>query len=137
MSIPSSSARRRNAPNLISPLQRAHGFGVRPASCSATKSSITVAANSSDRSTISNGIPAIRATSAASARAAGPQHPCSTPSRCTRFMCEPTTSYPCSLSRHAATDESTPPDIATSTEGMHGGYRAGRRISPAGILGPA
>ena len=30
MSIPSSSARRRNAPNLISPLQRAQGFGVRP-----------------------------------------------------------------------------------------------------------
>ena len=38
MSTPSSSARRRNAPNLISPLHRAHGFGVRPASCSATKS---------------------------------------------------------------------------------------------------
>ncbi len=32
-------------------------------------------------------------------------------------MCEPTTSYPCSCSRHAATDESTPPDIATSTDG--------------------
>jgi len=31
-------------------------------------------------------------------------------------MCEPNTSYPCSRSRHAATDESTPPDIATSTE---------------------
>ena len=31
-------------------------------------------------------------------------------------MCEPTTSYPCSLSRQAATDESTPPDIATSTD---------------------
>ena len=36
--MPSSSARRRNAPNLISPLHRAHGFGVRPAACSATKS---------------------------------------------------------------------------------------------------
>ena len=36
--MPSSSARRRNAPNLISPLHRAHGFGVRPAPCSATKS---------------------------------------------------------------------------------------------------
>ena len=33
-------------------------------------------------------------------------------------MCEPTTSYPCSCSRHAATEESTPPDIATSTDGM-------------------
>ena len=31
-------------------------------------------------------------------------------------MCEPMTSYPCSWSRHAATEESTPPDIATSTD---------------------
>jgi hypothetical protein len=31
-------------------------------------------------------------------------------------MWEPTTSYPCSSRRQAATDESTPPDIATSTE---------------------
>src|SRR3954464_7900129 len=31
------------------------------------------------------------------------------------FMVAPTTSYPCSTSSAAATDESTPPDIATST----------------------
>ena len=83
MSIPSSSARRRNAPNLISPLHRAHGFGVRPASCSAAKSASTVRSNSSVRSQISNGNPAILAVSAASRRALGPQHPWSTPSRCT------------------------------------------------------
>src|SRR6476661_8995368 len=116
--MPSSSARRRNAPNLISPLHRAQGLGVRPEVCSATKSSITAVSKASVRSQISNGNPAIAATAAASARAAGPQHPCSTPSRCTRDMCEPTTSYPCSCRRHAATDESTPPDIATSTDDM-------------------
>ena len=127
MSIPSSSARRRNAPNLISPLQRAHGFGVRPASCSAAKSASTARSNSSVRSQISNGNPAIRAVSAASRRALGPQQPWSTPSRCTSRMCEPSTSKPCSCSRHAATEESTPPDIATSTDGMRGGYQRPRR----------
>src|SRR5262249_40954851 len=94
----------------------AQGWGVRPAACSQTKSAIAAVSNASVRSQTSNGNPAIRATSAASRRADGPQQPCSTPSRCTRRMCEPTTSYPCSRRRHAATDESTPPDIATRTE---------------------
>src|SRR5206468_6029066 len=39
--------------------------------------------------------------------------------------CEPSTSYPCSCRRHAATDESTPPDIATRTDGIPTGYRGG------------
>ena len=38
-------------------------------------------------------------------------------------MCDPSTSYPCSWSRQAATEESTPPDIATSTDGMRRGYQ--------------
>src|SRR5206468_6742184 len=97
----------------------------RPAPCSATKSAITVRSTASVRSQISKGNPAIRATSAASRRADGPQHPCSTPFRCTSDMCEPSTSYPCSCRRHAATDESTPPDIATRMDGIPTGYRGG------------
>ena len=75
----------------------------------------------------------MRAVSAASRRADGPQHPCSTPSRCTSDRCEPRTSYPCSCRRHAATDESTPPDIATRTDGILTGYRGGAP-EPAGNL---
>ena len=39
---PSASARSRTAANLIFSLQRTHGFGVRPAAYSATKSSTTL-----------------------------------------------------------------------------------------------
>ena len=49
-SAPSAMARSRTAANLMRSLQRTHGFGVRPAAYSATKSSITSAANCSDRS---------------------------------------------------------------------------------------
>ncbi len=74
-------------------LQRAQGFGVRPASCSAKKSAKTVSANDSDMSTTSKANPPMRATASASARALGPQHPWSTPSaKCTSFMWEPSTS---------------------------------------------
>ena len=97
-------------------LHRTQGFGVRPAACSEKKSASTVSSKVSDMSTASKANPAIRATSAASRRALGPQQPCSRPSRCASRMCEPSTSKPCSCSRHAATDESTPPDMATSTE---------------------
>src|ERR1035437_1212616 len=41
----------------------------------------------------------------------------SAPSLCS-FMVAPTTSYPSRTSMAAATDESTPPDIATSTRGF-------------------
>ena len=54
-------------------------------------------------------------------------------------MCEPTTSYPCSSSRHAATEESTPPDIATSTDpfdDMREMLRGACSDVAAGILGP-
>src|SRR5256885_2385491 len=68
--MPSSSARRRNAPNLIRPLHRVHGFGVRPASCSATKSPMTSASNSSERLQISKGHPPMRAIEAAEGAAA-------------------------------------------------------------------
>jgi hypothetical protein len=54
-------------------------------------------------------------------------------------MWEPTTSYPCSASRHAATEESTPPDIATNTDGMAARLPcrlANLRARPARIVAP-
>src|SRR5581483_4818361 len=117
-STPSRSARARKAPNLTCSLQRTHGFGVRPARCSSKKSESTVSSKISLMSTTSKGKPAMRATVLASSRARGPQHPWSTPppGRWSSRRCDPITSYPCSSNRHADTDESTPPDIATRTE---------------------
>src|SRR5439155_403689 len=98
-------------------LHRTQGLGVRPARCSAKKSASTVRENRSLMSTTSNSNPTSSATARASDSACGPQHPWSTPSRCTSFRCDPRTRYPCSCSSAAATEESTPPLIATRTEG--------------------
>ena len=110
--MPSSSARRRNAPNLISPLHVRTGSGCARPVLVHEPGDHRLGELARIVRDLEREPGDARHRLGVGARR-GPQHPCSTPSRCTRCMCEPNTSYPWSASRHAATDESTPPDIAT------------------------
>src|SRR4029077_18806352 len=63
-------------------------------------------------------MPITSATAAASTRSAREVQYSSVSSSSQFFMNRPTTSKPCCLSSHAATDESTPPDMPTTTRSL-------------------
>ena len=102
---------------MIRLLQCTHGFGVRPRTYSATKSSIT-SPNASARFSTYSGTSSVSAARRASEASCGVQHPrdaSADAAAVPRHMNTPVTSYPSSLSSAAATAESTPPLIATIT----------------------
>ena len=65
-------------------------------------------------------MPITSATEAASTRSARDVQYSSVSSSSQFFMNRPTTSKPCCFSSHAATDESTPPDMPTITRALRG-----------------
>src|SRR5215211_5712174 len=99
-----------------SPLQRTHGFGVRPAACSATKSSTTPDSKSSRRSSVTCGRPSECASARALATDSGEQHErAPSPSGSAQSSSVTAiTSCPASRAASAATALSTPPLMATS-----------------------
>src|SRR5882762_10234292 len=87
-------------------------------------------------------MPSVCATARASAIAPGPQHLSSArvmQSCGQTFIVTPTTSYPCCLSRWAATEESTPPLIPITTRFLDMASRQDTRIAeevePRGAAG--
>src|SRR3954468_10261282 len=105
----------RNALNLISALQSTSGFGVRPAAYSRRNSANTRSLYSAEKLTASSSMPMTSAAAAASIRSWRVEQYSSVSSSSQFFMKRPTTSYPSRLRSSAATDESTPPDIPTTT----------------------
>src|SRR5690606_13882480 len=112
---PSFSAWSRNALNLISALHSTSGFGVRPAEYSRRNSANTRSRYSAAKLTASMSTPITSAALAASIRSWRVEQYSPSSSSSQFFMNRPTTSKPRCLSSHAATDESTPPDMPTTT----------------------
>ena len=115
MSAPSPIAWSRNARNLISALHSTSGFGVRPAWYSARKVEKTLSLYSAAKFTWSISMPIRSATDTASTRSSRELQYSSVSSSSQFFMNTPTTFQPARLSSSAATDESTPPDMPTTT----------------------
>src|SRR5579863_1213876 len=105
----------RNALNLISALQSTSGFGVRPAEYSRRNSANTRSLYSAAKLTASTSMPIKSATETTSIQSCRVEQYSLSSSSSQFFMKRPTTSYPCSLRSHAVTDESTPPDMPTTT----------------------
>src|SRR5512134_3442795 len=114
-SAPRPSAWSRKALNLISALHSTSGFGVRPAWYSARNRLNTRSRYSLLKFTASSGMPMMSATEAASIRSWRELQYSSSSSSSQFFMNRPTTSQPWRLSSSAATEESTPPDMPTTT----------------------
>src|SRR5690606_13423994 len=114
-SAPSDMAWSRKALNLISALQRMSGLGVRPAECSRRNSAKTRSLYSSAELTASISTPIRSATLAASSQSCRVEQYSESSSSSQFFMNRPTTSYPCCFSSQALTEESTPPDMPTTT----------------------
>src|SRR5436190_6293573 len=112
---PRSIAWSRNALNLISALQSTSGFGVRPAWYSRRNSANTRSLYSAEKLTASSGMSMTSAAAAASMKSCRVEQYSSVSSSSQFFMKRPTTSYPWRFKSSAATDESTPPDIPTTT----------------------
>src|SRR5579859_7177731 len=105
----------RNALNLISALHSTSGFGVRPAAYSRRNSANTRSLCSAEKLTASSSMPMTSAAAAASMRSCRVEQYSSPSSSSQFFMKRPTTSCPARLRSSAATEESTPPDIPTTT----------------------
>src|SRR5690606_30379069 len=112
---PSFRAWSRNALNLISALHSTSGFGVRPAEYSRRNSANTRSRYSAAKLTASMSTPITSAALAASIRSCRVEQYSPSSSSSQFFMNRPTTSKPRCLSSQAATDESTPPDMPTTT----------------------
>src|SRR5580765_1726368 len=105
----------RNALNLISALHSTSGLGVRPAEYSRRNSANTRSLYSAEKFTASRSTPMTSAAAAASIRSCRVEQYSSSSSSSQFFMKRPTTSQPARLRSSAATDESTPPDMPTTT----------------------
>src|SRR5690606_6642515 len=105
----------RKALNLISALQSTSGLGVRPAEYSRRNSVNTRSLYSAAKFTASMSTPTTSATLAASSQSWRAEQYSVSSSSSQFFMNRPTTSNPCCFSSHADTDESTPPDMPTTT----------------------
>src|SRR5690606_2158734 len=105
----------RNALNLISALHSTSGLGVRPAEYSRRNSAKTRSLYSAAKLTYSNSTPTRSATLAASSRSWRVEQYSESSSSSQFFMNRPMTSEPCCLTSQAETDESTPPDMPTTT----------------------
>src|SRR5262245_39651634 len=114
-SAPRAMAWSRNALNLISALHSTSGLGVRPARYSARKVAKTRSLYSAAKFTASMSMPIFSAAETASTRSSRVEQYSSSSSSSQFFMKRPTTSWPSRLSISAATAESTPPDIPTTT----------------------
>src|SRR5674476_61952 len=114
VSAPSCMAWSRKALNLISALHRMSGLGVRPAWYSLRKELNTRSLYSLEKLTASMGMPMVSATETASSKSWRDEQYSSLSSSSQFFMNRPITSYPCSLSNRAETEESTPPDMPTT-----------------------
>src|SRR5690349_859890 len=115
VSAPSEIAWSRNALNLISALQSTSGLGVRPARYSARKLANTLSLYSAEKFTASMSMPIFSAADTASTRSSRVVQCSASSSSSQFFMKSATTSWPARLSKSAATAESTPPDIPTTT----------------------
>src|SRR5690606_29858363 len=93
------------------------GLGVRPAEYSRRNSAKTRSLYSAAKLTYSNSTPTRSATLAASSKSWRVEQYSESSSSSQFFMNRPMTSYPCCLSSQAETDESTPPDMPTTTRG--------------------
>src|SRR5512134_240525 len=129
---PSFMAWSRNALNLISALHSTSGLGVRPAEYSARKLAKTRSRYSAAKFTASRSTPMTSAAAAASIRSWRVEQYSSSSSSSQFFMNRPTTSYPARLSSNAATDESTPPDMPTTTLSAIGLRQQVQRKAPPG-----
>src|SRR3989344_2020270 len=107
------SASRRKTPNLICRLHITSGFGVRPVRYSSMRYSTTSRLYSFSKFQVSKGMPSFTATRIASRRSSSALQ--GIKSGCQTFMKTPVTSYPSFCKSKAATEEATPPDIATKT----------------------
>ena len=105
----------KKALNLISALHKISGLGVRPALYSLKKLSNTRSLYSALKLTASISMPILSAIETASIRSCLLEQYSSVSSSSQFFMKRPVTSYPCSLSNRAVTDESTPPERPTTT----------------------
>src|SRR5688572_29158765 len=105
----------RKALNLISALHSTSGLGVRPAEYSRRKSANTRSLYSAAKLTASSSMPMTSAAAAASIRSVRVEQYWSSSSSSQFFMNRPTTSCPARFRSSAATAESTPPDMPTTT----------------------
>src|SRR3954471_18639917 len=105
----------RKAVNLISALHSTSGLGVRPAEYSRRNSANTRSLYSAEKFTASRSMPMTSAAAAASIRSCRVEQYSSWSSSSQFFMKRPTTSQPARFRSSAATDESTPPDMPTTT----------------------
>src|SRR5690606_27907770 len=106
----------RKALNLISALHKTSGFGVRPAEYSRRNSANTRSLYSAAKFTASISTPMTSATLAASSQSWRAEQYSVSSSSSQFFMNRPTTLKPCCFSSQAETDESTPPDMPTTTD---------------------
>ena len=113
-SKPSRRARCDSRSNFRWRLHSMQGFGVVPVRCASTYGFTTWASKSSEKLNTKWSIRNCWATRLASSTSLTEQQPVSL-SPPHKRMVTPTTSWPSRRSSAAATDESTPPDIATST----------------------
>src|SRR3954471_24374488 len=134
-SAPMRRAWSRKALNLISALQSTSGFGVRPARYSARKLAKTRSRYSAAKFTASMSMPIVSAALTASTRSSRVEQYSSSSSSSQFFMKRPTTSWPARLSRSAATEESTPPDIPTTTRsGIFGAEHVERELAAGSVV---
>src|SRR2546421_4804977 len=121
----------RKALNLISALHSTSGLGVRPAEYSRRNSANTRSLYSAEKLTASSSMPITSAAAAASTRSSRVEQYSSSSSSSQFFMKRPTTSCPARFSSRAATEESTPPDIPTTTRsGIFAREHFERKLAP-------
>src|ERR1044071_2457921 len=125
----------RNALNLISALHSTSGLGVRPAAYSRRNSANTRSLYSAEKFTASRSMPMTSAAAAASIRSWRVEQYSSSSSSSQFFMNRPTTSRPARLRSSAATAESTPPDMPTTTRsGIVAGEDVERERAPREVV---
>src|SRR3954451_5290159 len=134
-SAPKRMAWSRNALNLISALHSTSGLGVRPAEYSRRNSANTRSLYSTEKFTASSSMPITSAAAAASIRSSRVEQYSSSSSSSQFFMKRPITSHPARLRSSAATEESTPPDIPTTTRsGIFRGEDLEREAAPREVV---
>src|SRR6185369_5249405 len=132
---PRSMAWSRNALNLIAALHSTSGLGVRPAEYSRRNSANTRSLYSAEKFTASRSTPITSAAAAASIRSWRVEQYSSSSSSSQFFMKRPTTSHPARLRSSAATAESTPPDMPTTTRsGIFAGEDLEREAAPREVV---